>query len=83
MVAAGVTYAFDRATKRLGYDIRWHDLRHSHATQLLARGVHPKVVQERLGHANVATLLRIYAHSLPGIQAAAVDAVQAMYGSGE
>ncbi|MGA7032205.1 MAG: tyrosine-type recombinase/integrase, partial [Pseudolabrys sp.] len=33
--------------------VRFHDLRHSHATQLLAAGVHPKIVQERLGHSTI------------------------------
>jgi integrase len=49
--------------------IRFHDLRHSHATHLLASGVHPKIAQERLGHANVATTLDLYSHVLPGMQA--------------
>jgi integrase len=48
--------------------IRFHDLRHSHATLLLAQGVHPKVVQERLGHAGVGITLDTYSHVLPGMQ---------------
>jgi integrase len=57
--------------------IRFHDLRHSHATQLLAAGVHPKIASERLGHAKVGTTLDLYSHVLPGMQtdaAARVDA---------
>jgi len=57
--------------------IRFHDLRHSHATQLLIQGVHPKVVSERLGHSTIAITLDTYSHVLPGIQeeaAAKVDA---------
>jgi integrase len=42
--------------------IRFHDLRHSHATQLLHAGVHPKVAQERLGHSTISTTLDLYAH---------------------
>src|SRR5215471_3016673 len=42
--------------------VRFHDLRHSHATQLLVAGVHPKVAQERLGHASVAMTLDVYSH---------------------
>jgi integrase len=56
--------------------IRFHDLRHSHATQLLASGVHPKVAQERLGHSNIGITLDLYTHVLPGMQedaAAKVD----------
>jgi len=51
--------------------VRLHDLRHAHATILLQQGVHPKIVQERLGHSTVATTLDIYSHVLPGLQEAA------------
>lgn len=57
--------------------IRFHDLRHSHATQLLASGVHPKIAQERLGHSSIGVTLDLYSHVLPGMQedaAAKVDA---------
>jgi integrase len=50
-----LSYYFGRAVKNSGVQrIRLHDLRHSHATLALKAGVHPRVVQERLGHANVA-----------------------------
>ena len=58
-------------------DIRFHDLRHTHATHLLTSGVHPKVAQERLGHSSVVITLDLYSHVLPGMQedaAAKVDA---------
>jgi integrase len=42
--------------------VRFHDLRHSHATQLLAAGVHPKIVQERLGHSTITTTMDLYSH---------------------
>lgn len=48
--------------------IRFHDLRHSAATLLLTEGVHPKVVQERLGHATISVTLDIYSHVLPSMQ---------------
>jgi integrase len=51
--------------------IRFHDIRHSHATILFIKGVHPKVIQERLGHATIATTLDIYSHVAHGMQAAA------------
>ena len=47
---------------------RFHDLRHTHATQLLRQGVHPKIVSERLGHATVGITLDVYSHVLPGMQ---------------
>ena len=55
--------------------IRFHDLRHTHATQLLASGVHPKIAQERLGHANVGTTLDLYSHVMPGMQTDAASRV--------
>nr|DAZ33125.1 MAG TPA: Integrase [Caudoviricetes sp.] len=51
----------------------FHTLRHTHATVLLAKGVHPKIVQERLGHSNINMTLNIYSHVLPTMQGAAVD----------
>lgn len=42
--------------------VRFHDLRHSHATQLLLAGVHPKVAQERLGHSSISVTLDLYSH---------------------
>ena len=51
--------------------MRFHDLRHTAATLLITRGVNIKVVSEMLGHADVATTMRIYAHVLPHMQDAA------------
>jgi hypothetical protein len=45
--------------------MRFHDLRHAHASLLLAAGVHPKVVQERLGHSQVSVTLDTYSHVAP------------------
>lgn len=45
-----------------------HSLRHAHASLAMAAGVPPKVVQERLGHADVKTTLSIYSHVMPGMQ---------------
>lgn len=52
---------------------RFHDLRHTHATILLANGVHPKIVQERLGHASIQTTMDTYGHAFPTIQQPAVN----------
>ncbi len=57
--------------------IRFHDLRHSHATQMLAAGVHPKIAQERLGHSTIAITLDLYSHVMPGMQADAAEQVDA------
>lgn len=55
--------------------IRFHDLRHAHATHLLASGVHPKVASERLGHSRVGVTLDLYSHVLPGMQEDAASRV--------
>lgn len=52
--------------------VRFHDLRHTHATQLLKQGVHPKIVSERLGHSNISITLDTYSHVLPGMQEEAI-----------
>ena len=47
--------------------IRFHDLRHTHASLLIAMGAHPKAIQERLGHSSITVTLDIYGHLFPGI----------------
>ena len=49
-------------------DIRFHDLRHTAASLMLLKGIHPKVVQERLGHSDIGITLNLYSHVLPGMQ---------------
>ncbi len=51
---------------------RQDDLRHTHASLLLARGVHPRVVSERLGHASIGLTLDTYSHVLPNLQEEAI-----------
>ncbi len=71
---SAVTLAFRRILKRAGLKgVRIHDLRHTHATLMLKAGIHPKVVSERLGHANIGITLDIYSHVLPGLQEAAAE----------
>lgn len=62
-------------------DMRIHDLRHSAASMLLADGVPVKVVSEMLGHADVSTTLRIYAHVLEGAQGQAADYMDRLFNS--
>lgn len=57
--------------------IRFHDLRHAHATHMLANGVHPKVASERLGHSKIGITLDLYSHVMPGMQQEAVQRVDA------
>ena len=63
-----VTHVWIKLARRTGLKVRLHDARHTHATLLLKQNVRPKVVQERLGHATIATTFDIYAHLLPGMQ---------------
>jgi integrase len=59
-----LTYEFARFMNRMKDlpRVRFHDLRHSHATQLLASGVHPKIASERMGHASIGITLDLYSH---------------------
>ena len=53
--------------------MRFHDARHTHASLMLKAGVHPKVVQERLGHTTISTTPDTYSHVPPGLQEAAAN----------
>lgn len=57
------------------WGITLHKLRHSHASHLLAANIHPKIVQERLGHSSIGITLDIYSHLLPNMQNAAAAAI--------
>ena len=65
-----LTHQFKILCKRFGFAaLRYHDLRHTHATQLLADGVHPNVAQERLGHSTITTTMDLYSHVTDTMQA--------------
>jgi integrase len=71
-----ITGRFTRVRKQAGLDgVRLHDLRHLHATQLLAAGVPVRTVSGRLGHANAATTLNVYAHFLEASDRQAADVI--------
>lgn len=57
-------------------DVRFHDLRHTCATLLLTKGVHPKIVSEMLGHSSIAITLDIYSHVIPGLGDVAASAME-------
>ncbi|MFC1913133.1 tyrosine-type recombinase/integrase [Chloroflexota bacterium] len=70
-----VSHAWMNLAKRLDMGkIRLHDARHTHASLMLKQGVHPKIVQERLGHASIQLTLDTYSHVAPGLQEAAAQA---------
>ncbi len=56
--------------------IRFHDLRHTHATLLLAKGVNVKVISERFGHSNIKITMDTYSHVLPTMQEDAVNKIE-------
>ena len=74
-----VGQAFNRLVESSGIPrIRLHDLRHTHASHLLAAGVNAKVVSERFGHASVSFTLDTYGHVMPGQQSEAAEAAAAL-----
>ncbi len=73
-----VSARFRTLVRRVGLSIRFHDLRHTHASLLLQQGVHPKVVAERLGHSGVSITLDTYSHVVPGLQERAAEQIEAV-----
>jgi integrase len=59
--------------------VRLHDLRHTHATLALQAGIHPKVVQERLGRASIQITLDLYSHAIPAMHEEAAAKVAALF----
>jgi integrase len=76
-----LTHEFPRFLARLKDfpRVRFHDLRHTHATQLLLAGVHPKVAQERLGHSTISTTLDLYSHVTATMQEDAASRLDAAF----
>lgn len=71
-----VTHQFQQLLKRAGLPrLRFHDLRHSCASLLLAQGVSARMVMETLGHSNISTTLDIYSHVMPSLRQEAADAM--------
>ena len=54
-------------------NVRFHDLHHGAATILLGMGVHPKIVQELLGHSTISMTMDIYSYVLPSMQQETMD----------
>jgi integrase len=77
-----LTYEFARFIRKMPDlpPVRFHDLRHSHATQLLTDKIHPKVAQERLGHSSISVTLDLYSHVIGSLQDEAADRIDATLG---
>jgi integrase len=82
MTPVQLTHRFSRLTAKLGElpRLRFHDLRHTHATQLLLAGVHPRIAQERLGHSTVSLTLDLYSHVSTAMQEDAAAKINAAFG---
>ena len=59
--------------------LRFHDLRHAHASLLLRQGVHPKIVSDRLGHSGIGITMDTYSHVMPGLQAQAAAQLNGLF----
>lgn len=71
--------AFKKLLVKAGLpEIRFHDLRHTHASMLLLAGENPKVVQERLGHSSIMITLDTYSHLIPSMQKSAADRMEGL-----
>ena len=83
MQPRSLTHEFTRLVARVKDipRVRFHDLRHSHATQLLLAGVHPKVAQERLGHSTISVALDLYSHVSATMQEDAAAKIDAAFRS--
>jgi integrase len=67
-----ITRAWSDLAKRCGIAAhRLHDAKHSHASLMFKQGIHPRIVQERLGHSPIAVTFDTYSHISPGLQEAA------------
>ena len=72
-----ITHSFAKIIRKIDLPyIRFHDLRHTHATLMLKQGIHPKIVSERLGHSSINITLDTYSHVLPGMQETAALAFE-------
>ena len=77
-----VTHAWIKLVRQSGVkSLILHDARHSHASLMLKQGIHPKVVQERLGHSSIQITLDTYSHVSPGIQEAAAKRFDEAFGT--
>ena len=64
-------------------DLKFHDCRHVHATLILQSRINPKIVIERLGHANVSITLDVYSSVLPTLQTGAAEALEQLVALGD
>ncbi len=79
MDTRNLTRHFNRVLNEAGLpQKRFHDLRHTCASLLLAQSVHPRVVMEILGHSQISLTMDTYSHVIPGLQKEAADRIDAL-----
>ena len=81
MIPRSLTHEFAKVSGKVDGvpRVRFHDLRHSHATQLLGAGIHPKVAQERLGHSSISVTMDLYSHASETMQADAAQRLDQLW----
>lgn len=80
VLASNLSRAFRLIRDKLDISqIRFHDLRHTHASLLFSLREHPKVVQERLGHSSIEITMDTYSHMLPNMQESAAQKLDEMF----
>ncbi|MBP1971642.1 integrase [Virgibacillus natechei] len=80
VLPSNIWRSFNRCIERLEVErIRFHDLRHTHASMLFSLDVHPKIVQERLGHSSITVTLDTYSHMLPNMQEAVAESLESAF----
>jgi integrase len=79
-----VSHNWEKLVRKAGIgNFRLHDARHTHASLMLKQGIHPKIVQERLGHSSIQITLDTYSHVAPGLQQAAAEKFDSLFISGK
>jgi len=78
-----ISHAWLKLARRTGIDVRLHDARHTCASLMLRQGTHPRIVQERLGHASISTTLDTYSHTVPSLQQSAASRLDDVFLGGE
>ena len=79
-----ISKTFPRKVKQYNFpSIRFHDLRHSFATIALSNGIHPKIVQEILGHSDIKITLQTYSHVIPVLHGDSMDKIEKMFKIGD
>jgi integrase len=77
-----VVAQFKRHLKAAGLpDMRWHDLRHSCASLMLASNIHARTIMETLGHSQISTTMNTYSHVIPELQREAADRMDELFGT--